>query len=286
MEALSNVASAASKAIWGDSTQSNDEPVNGKTGDTSAGEPYDAGNLDSTGTDSTKANSDLPGNTTSTDSTPIEHDIDKNDVTLAHQSTSGFSSDKPVPSNDTSGFVPTPSVGTAPASSTKDETSNRQGAEKHQSEPEQGPKEHTSIKRAKQGGVHAQDVDNSGPGPQPLSEIGGTTGVSGAIGKAIGKDDPDNYGRQTGSHGSGTGEEYVNSSGMKVDGGDFDTSKPGAAREADRLPEDRTVHYTAESSTIEDGNTEDPLEDKAHKPSLKARVKAKLHLDKKDKSDL
>jgi hypothetical protein len=51
MEAIKNAASAASGAIWGDSTtnnnqsnQSTDEPVSGKTGDTSSGEPYDAGN--------------------------------------------------------------------------------------------------------------------------------------------------------------------------------------------------------------------------------------------------
>jgi len=32
----------------------------------------------------------------------------------------------------------------------------------------------------------------------------------------------------------GTGREYVKSSGLKADGGDFDASKPGAEREADR----------------------------------------------------
>lgn len=33
---------------------------------------------------------------------------------------------------------------------------------------------------------------------------------------------------------SGTGEQYVKSSGLKADGGDFDATNPGAGREADR----------------------------------------------------
>jgi hypothetical protein len=44
METINNVAQAAVKAVWG---ESNDEPVSGKTGDTSKGEPYDAGNMGS-----------------------------------------------------------------------------------------------------------------------------------------------------------------------------------------------------------------------------------------------
>jgi hypothetical protein len=36
------------------------------------------------------------------------------------------------------------------------------------------------------------------------------------------------------SKGEGTGEQYVKSSGLKADGGDFDAMKPGAGREADR----------------------------------------------------
>jgi hypothetical protein len=51
METINNAASAASRAIWGDSKTNNDqsnesgnEPVSGQTGNTSSGEPYDAGN--------------------------------------------------------------------------------------------------------------------------------------------------------------------------------------------------------------------------------------------------
>lgn len=66
MEAINNLASAASKAVWGDSntkenenpntttetttsTMNNEtqgkEPVSGKQGDVSKGEPFDAGNI-------------------------------------------------------------------------------------------------------------------------------------------------------------------------------------------------------------------------------------------------
>jgi hypothetical protein len=40
--------------------------------------------------------------------------------------------------------------------------------------------------------------------------------------------------RRTSGAGEGTGEQWVKSSGMKADGGDFDASAPGAGREADR----------------------------------------------------
>lgn len=53
-------------------------------------------------------------------------------------------------------------------------------------------------------------------------------GVSGSAGE-------DDDGPQKESHGEGTGEKYVKSSGMKADGGDFDASNPGAGKEADRM---------------------------------------------------
>lgn len=44
METITNVASVASKTIFGDGSDKK-EPVSGRTGDVSKGEPYDAGNL-------------------------------------------------------------------------------------------------------------------------------------------------------------------------------------------------------------------------------------------------
>ena len=47
METINNVAAAAAKVVWGEnqSQQSGEEPRSGETGNTSKGEPYDAGNL-------------------------------------------------------------------------------------------------------------------------------------------------------------------------------------------------------------------------------------------------
>jgi hypothetical protein len=46
MDTINNVAQAAAKAVWG-TPESKEEPVSGKTGNTSKGEPYDAGNIGS-----------------------------------------------------------------------------------------------------------------------------------------------------------------------------------------------------------------------------------------------
>ena len=45
METVNNMASAAAKAVWGENKQNGEEPISGHTGDTSKGEPYDAGNI-------------------------------------------------------------------------------------------------------------------------------------------------------------------------------------------------------------------------------------------------
>ncbi len=46
METINTLKNAATKAIWGDETV-HEEPISGKTGDVSRGEPYDAGNMGS-----------------------------------------------------------------------------------------------------------------------------------------------------------------------------------------------------------------------------------------------
>lgn len=72
-----------------------------------------------------------------------------------------------------------------------------------------------------------------GPGPKPLEEIarsgGGDAGNTAAKANAKegGADAEDNKSK-------GTGEQYVKTSGLAADGGDFDATKPGAGREADR----------------------------------------------------
>lgn len=74
-----------------------------------------------------------------------------------------------------------------------------------------------------------------GPGPKPIEEVARERGGdAAAIGdKTQGKDDdPEGLGGK--SENKGTGEQYVKTSGLQADGGDFDATKPGAGKEADR----------------------------------------------------
>jgi len=81
-------------------------------------------------------------------------------------------------------------------------------------------------------------------GPRPLATIAKENrGDAGNLGKdeasissksssgSGSSDEEDSV--QTKSHGTGTGEQYVKSTGLRADGGDFDASRPGAGREAD-----------------------------------------------------
>ncbi|KAK0710268.1 hypothetical protein B0T26DRAFT_679563 [Lasiosphaeria miniovina] len=132
-----------------------------------------------------------------------------------------------------------------------------------------------------------------GPGPRPLEEVARDYGGDAA--KAARSEDS-----KSTSHGEGTGEQYVKSSGLKADGGDFDASVPGAGREADRLLEEKDVHKDGPNGSIVP-NTHDhsastaapaahtngsaahpsggsPASPIKEKTSLKTKIKAKLHM--------
>ena len=49
-------------------------------------------------------------------------------------------------------------------------------------------------------------------------------------------------GQEHGKEPKGTGEKHIKTSGLATDGGDFDASKPGAGKEADRLLEQKGIH--------------------------------------------
>ncbi|KAK2612966.1 hypothetical protein QQS21_001077 [Conoideocrella luteorostrata] len=134
-----------------------------------------------------------------------------------------------------------------------------------------------------------------GAGPKPVAEVakehGGDAGNIGTesktrssksdraeITEAEDSKDKDKAGDE------GTGEKYVKTSGLAADGGDFDATKPGAGREADRLMEQKGIHHEAggdsklskpDSSSSGNGN-----KDGRDKPSMKERIKDKLHLHK------
>lgn len=92
-----------------------------------------------------------------------------------------------------------------------------------------------------------EHVDVDGPGPRPVADVAAEHG--GDAGKATSDEVSTSSGNKSGGlageHGTdapkhddvkaeGTGEKWVKTSGLAADGGDFDATKPGAGREADR----------------------------------------------------
>jgi hypothetical protein len=81
-----------------------------------------------------------------------------------------------------------------------------------------------------------------GPGPRPLEQVAqehhgdaGAANKDEAKASAGAEEEDGEEGPQKKSHGEGTGEQWVKSTGLKADGGNFDASAPGAGREADRM---------------------------------------------------
>ncbi|CAK7215432.1 hypothetical protein SCUCBS95973_002470 [Sporothrix curviconia] len=145
------------------------------------------------------------------------------------------------------------------------------------------------------------------PGPRPLQQVAaehhgdagkanfgedgkgsGGSGGSGGTGAAGGNDEDDDK-PQSASHGEGTGEKYVRSTGLNADGGDFDAAREGAGREADRILEQKGISHGADtnpgasSAVVDDStsssrnnnnNTGSP--DKKEKVSLGEKIKNKL----------
>jgi len=274
METISNAAnsaaSAASRTIWGDAntnatqtSESGVEPLSGQTGDVAKGEPYDAGNADIKEADianpstpdissSTRerwapdnttgaiAASSPPGNVPGTDAIRPEDDQDKTDVTYRHQ----------------------------PASNEDRNTQNQQGAER----PTESPKgdEVKAIKESKEYAEAGQNADTSGAGSEALSE---TYNRSTTITSAGDGDD----GPQKESHGSGTGEKWVKTSGIKADGGNFDAAQAGAGKEADRILETKGIQRESPglSSPQNSGKNTDDASEKKH--GIRAKIKGILH---------
>jgi len=253
METINNMANAAAKVVWGDgdSTAAKQEPVSGVQGDTSKGEPFDAGNTDS-----------------AKHADPIPHDESK--------STTGTSA--PTETSHTTGGqsdTPKPSEPTETSDTTSGQNDTRKPSDPN-TNPEEAKQEISSGDNLKQ------------PGPQPLERVakehGGDAGNNNPQGdskedsNSSEESDEEEGGLQKHSHGSGTGEQWVKSSGMKADGGDFDAAAPGAGKEADRLLEKKGV-----KREIPQNKSDDKLdsgvkgEELTAKPSLGDKIKAKLH---------
>ncbi|CAJ2506268.1 Uu.00g003980.m01.CDS01 [Anthostomella pinea] len=122
-----------------------------------------------------------------------------------------------------------------------------------------------------------------GPGPKDLAEVAREHGGDAGNGKAeplhgdkkdAPGEDEDEDGPGAKSKGEGTGEQYVKSSGLQADGGDFDVTKPGAGREADRLMEEKGMHKDAPEGASDDTGAS---KDHGEKKGLGQKIKEKLH---------
>lgn len=182
---------------------------------------------DSTSDAPTSNNSAMPdpvtsGTGTTTKTGPIrpEHDHDKTGVIDAHQpSSDGFAVDsKPTSSNDNSGPGVAPSTGADPASAPQ-HTQKQQGADRPADEPTGEEAKAVGESKAKAEDAQANKPTDDGPQLASAGKMPGQVGSEGL---------------QKESHGTGTGEKWVKTSGMKADGGDFDASQAGAGKEADR----------------------------------------------------
>ncbi|KAJ6439999.1 C6 transcription factor [Purpureocillium lavendulum] len=261
METISSMATQAAKAVWGDSSE-HKEPLSGAQGDVSHGEPYDAGNLENG--EQKKLERKLSG----------EGDGDNDEYTTAKPISDNSVRDK---AHDTT---------TATSTSTEDTTSKTTDPEASTSKPSE-----IGSKAEEEGDPNTKVM---GDGPKPLETVarehGGDAGnnteardPSSSSGKP---DEGSSHQEGSGSGGNdgdskGTGEQYVKTSGFAADGGDFDATKPGAGREADRLLEEKGVHHDApgsgKDSSSGSGSGSGDHHHSKDKPSLGERIKNKLH---------
>ncbi|KHO00863.1 glycine-rich cell wall structural protein 1 [Metarhizium album ARSEF 1941] len=262
METVSNIAQSAVKAVWGDGTE-HEEPISGVQGDVSKGEPYDGGNAD-----------------------PKDQDRADPESTTA-QKEGRFSKE----TQDTKQDTEAPSTTTESGGSTARES-----------------RQNSAPKRDEKN-TEAHDS------PRPLAAVakenGGDAGNLRAGSKSTSAEaDAADADENPSSESKGTGEKYVKTTGLAADGGNFDAVNPGAGREADQdkkatifhavelyrihvvlTPYSRLPGLMQEKGVDHEGGADQPTKpdssssasgsgSKDDKPSLKEKIKDKLHMHK------
>ncbi|KAF6836046.1 glycine-rich cell wall structural protein 1 [Colletotrichum plurivorum] len=272
METINNMANAATKAIWG-TAENKEEPVSGVTGNTRNGEPYDAGNIEGSQKKAIVADNSSESNTATT--VPAIASPTATEDQFKHPSDIG----KPELKHQSPGDA-------APHDSAAGKTDTRHPAD---SATDPNP-EGQDVSTVSGSGPTNKGDKLDGPGPRPLETIAKERGGdAGKVDQASRAAEDEEDGLQKKSHGEGTGEKYVKSTGLAADGGDFDATKPGAGREADRLLEEKdpaaAAARTAAANPRSDGQTSSG-EERAQSPtsgtekekkSLGDKIKAKLH---------
>ncbi|KAL6414874.1 hypothetical protein AUP68_01410 [Ilyonectria robusta] len=269
MESISNAATAAAKAVWGENT-TKQEPVSGVQGDVSKGEPYDAGNMEPARQQQVEKS--MEGR--HVESEPIPHP--QEDTTFRQSDTrdTGQIPQKASDLND----VDT----TTPAQASKPSAA----LEGYDSRPAEGlaarPVENIAINDGRDASrdkiTESTPLESKALSSKPLESepLGSKVLDSKPLESKPLESKPlestssmpsTEKNESESEESKGTGQEYVRTTGFAADGGDFDATKPGAGREADRLLEEKGIHHG------EDGFGHDGKD----KPSLGERIKAKLH---------
>ena len=165
-------------------------------------------------------------------------------TTVPHHETAQFA--KTTGTAAESDKVPDNKATELKAKDTPADTSKAQNDTRDPEDPKTNPKNApTDVDNTGEGINEAPNVD--APGPKPLDELAREHGGdAGKVGDTSSKSQGDTLGDKkkdeaedpsdphAKSSGEGTGEKYVKTSGLQADGGDFDATKPGAGREADR----------------------------------------------------
>ncbi|KAI9749857.1 MAG: hypothetical protein M4579_006703 [Chaenotheca gracillima] len=190
-----------------------------------------------------------------------EHQTDKTGVTGLHSNDAKFSDPNPSSSNE--GGRVQPSVGADPSSG-QSGAQKQQGADRPGVEPSD---ESTGAIRDRKNVTE----DVAGGDKTSGAPVGGDPNRKKSEGQAGGRPHDEEKKKN-----EGTGTIYVKSSGMAADGGDFDATKPGAGREADRLLEEKGVQRAGGPPTSGgDASSNVPGESK---PGVGDKIKGKLHL--------
>lgn len=314
METVSNMANAAAKAVWGDNTTAKNEttgqePISGQKGDVSRGEPYDQGNADlATQTQTAAANTELPPATPATELGQTAPQVTTGPVADSTDAITKPAGDaapgaagefaKTTGTAAESDQVPDNAQTALKAKDTPQDTTKEQNDTRSPDDPQTHPKNApTDVDNTGDGPNEAQKLD--GPGPRSLDELaherGGDAGKVGAGGgpatssASSEKKDVDPNDPSAPSSGEGTGEKHVKTTGFQADGGDFDATKPGAGREADRLLEQKGIHKDTgdkPSSDAASGGSGDKdksseksgeKSEKSEKKNPFSKLKEKLH---------
>jgi hypothetical protein len=244
METISSMADTASRAIWGSGAKSDEEPVSGQQGAGTVNEPFDKGNQE---IQPTNGSAKGPSEATTGD----------------------------VAGDPTSGQQP---------------VQKQQGADRPSEEPKSDSKiqmPHTDEEREKmvETGKFPHDPNDHSGEPLKMHTDGEKKQETEEI-KTEGKTDRSKSVAHEGggTHGKkeGTGTEYVKSSGLQADGGDFDATNPGAGAEANRLLEEHGVHKDKASAKPDDTSavSQQSGQSGEEKVSKMQRLKEKLHIGK------